>query len=118
MPLEELKELPPPYEILELEAEEERCFTVVQWEYGKIVIHPRWPGAPEKKVVRCIRMHVEERDKPLFPHYWDATASTLVPQLLAILSKVGVPPHKARICIKKIGVAPKARFQVRLVRVE
>ena len=116
-PIEELRELPPPYEILELEPEEERCFTVVQWEYGKIKIHPRYPGAPPEKWVRGCRVHILPEEKPLFPHYYDLTASTLVPQVLAILTKAHVPPNKVKLCIKKVGVAPKARFQVRVLEV-
>jgi len=116
--LEELRTLPPPYEILELAPNEEKCFTVIDWELGKMVIHPRWPGAPKEKVVLGCRLHTPKEDKPLFPHYWDVTASTLVPQVYTILKAARVPPNKVRLCIKKIGVAPKARFQVRLVPLE
>ena len=115
--LESLPELPPPYEILELKPGETRRLTVVRWGIGRAVIHPRFPGAPREKTVRVIRMWVPEEEKPLYPHYWDATAGTLVPQLYAILRDVGVPPHKAVIEITKVGAPPKARFSVRLVEV-
>ena len=115
--LEELPVLPEPYEILELAPEEERVITVVDWELGRMLIHPRWPGAPAEKWVRAVRMHVPREEKPLFPHYWDATAGTLVPQLWTILREARVPPNRARIRIKKVGAAPKARFSVSLLEV-
>lgn len=117
VPLEKLKELPPPYEILELKPGEEKRITVVDFEFGKIRIHPRWPGAPKEKWVRCVRLHVPKEEKKYFPFYWDATAGTLVPQLLTILKETGVPSRIVRIGIRKIGMAPKARFSVSLLEI-
>ena len=110
--LEKLKLLEPPYEILELKPGESKTITVVDWELGKIVIHPRWPGAPKEKVVMAVRMHVPKEEKKLFPYYWDATAGTLVPQLYTILREAGVPPNRVKLTITKVGAAPKARFSV------
>ena len=110
--LERLKELEPPYEILELKPGETKTFTVIDWQLGKITIHPRWPGAPKEKTVRAIRLFVPPEEKPLFPHYYDATAGTLVPQLWTILREAGVPPNRVVLTITKVGAAPKARFSV------
>jgi len=110
--LERLKDLEPPYEILELKPGETKSLTVVDWQLGKMKISPRWPGAPAEKVIRAIRLFVPKEEKPTFPHYFDATAGTLVPQLYTILREAGVPPRTIRLEITKIGSPPKARFSV------
>jgi len=110
--LEALKELEPPYEILELKPGETVSFTVLDWQLGKMTIHPRWPGAPSEKVVRAVRVFVPKEEKPLFPHYWDITAGTLVPQIYTLLREARVPPNRVKITITKVGAAPKARFSV------
>ena len=115
--LEELPELPPPHEILELEPCKPFKLTVIRYELGKMVIKPRWPGAPPEKVVAALRVHVPEEEKKLFPYYYDLTPSTLVPQVLTILAAYPIPPRKAVLEIHKVGVAPKARFSVKLVEV-
>jgi len=109
---EALPELEPPYEILELKPGETKAITVIDWQLGKMTIHPRWPGAPPEKTVRAIRLFVPREEKPLFPHYWDITAGTLVPQVWTILREARVPPNKVVLEITKVGAAPKARFSV------
>jgi len=84
--VEALKELEPPYEILELKPGETVSFTVVDWQLGKMTIHPRWPGAPKEKVVRAVRV--------------------------LLLREARVPPNRVKITITKVGAAPKARFSV------
>jgi hypothetical protein len=71
------------------------------------------PG--ERKTVLALRIHLDPKDKPTFPHYYDLTAGTLVPQVLALLAK-GIPPGYG-IKIHAIGVAPKKRFEVSLEKV-
>ena len=115
--LEALPWLEPPFEILELEPEEEKVLTVIDYKIGKAIIHPRWAGAPEEKLVKMIRLYVPPEEKPLFPHYWDVAARTLVAQLEKVLQEADVPRHKVRIRIKKVGKAPKARFLVQVLAV-
>ena len=109
---QKLEVLEPPYEILELKPGESKTITVIDWQLGQMTIHPRWPGAPKEKTVRAIRLFVPEEEKPLFPHYWDVTAGTLVPQLWTILREARVPPNRVVLEITKVGAAPKARFSV------
>ena len=111
--LEELKTLPPPYEIYEFEPCKPAYFKVVDWEMGKITIKPRWPGAPPEKVVECIRLHVDPETKPYFPHYWDITPRRLVYQLAALLTYI--PRDKPWLKIHRDIPGPKAHFSVQWV---
>jgi len=49
-----------------------------------------------------------ERDKALFPDYWDISSKTLVAQLLPQLRLPGYEGKK--FTITNYGIAPKARF--------
>jgi len=111
--VEELTELPPPYEIWEFVPCEPTRFKVVAWELGRITIVPRWPGAPPEKVVAAIRLHVDPETKPYFPHYWDVTPARLVHQLAPLLA-AGIPPHYWLEIHRDIP-GPKAHFSVRWV---
>jgi len=102
-----------PYDILEMVDGEVREFTVLRWEEGDIVIHPRWPGAPPRKVVKGVRVYVRREDKPLGAPYWDITPGTLVVTLKEIFATQPGPPWRIR--IRKVGEAPKARFEVQFL---
>jgi len=108
--LEELKELPPPYEILELEPCTPVYLKPVDWELGKITITPRWPGAPPSKVVECVRIHVDPKTKKYFPYYWDITPRRLVHQLAPMLAQ-GIP-EGMWLKIHRDIPGPKAHFEV------
>jgi len=103
-----------PYEILELAPCEEKTLRVVDWEHGKMRIRPRWMPIGEFKEILAVRIHVPPEDKPLFPHYWDLTARTLVTQVMAILTR-GIPEGYG-IRIHAVGYAPRKRFEVSLVK--
>jgi len=107
--------LEPPFEILELAHCESVILRPVQFETGRFTFHPRWMPPGEVKTVLAVRVHVPPEDKPLFPHYWDITAGTLVPQVLTLLTR-GVPEGYG-IRIHAVGTAPKKRFEVSLVPV-
>jgi len=109
------KVLEPPYEILELAHCEEIVLRPVDWETGRFTFHPTWMPPERMKTVTAVRVHVSREDKPLFPHYWDITAGTLVPQVMALLT-AGVPEGYG-IRIHAVGTAPKKRFEVSLVKV-
>lgn len=104
------REIPAPYEILELPTDSTVEFMVERFETGYADIHPTWPGAPPVKRVKCIRVHVPEKYKPLYPHRWDITPGTLVDQLYEILKR----PDLARLLIRitAVGVGPKKRFRI------
>src|SRR5688572_30639572 len=96
----------PPVELLDLPPEGELVTRVLSWEQGSTLIHPaRAPGGVE---VPVLRMHVPQEDKRTAPAYWDVTATTLVPSLVAQLPAVAGKGRWIR--IRKFGVAPRARF--------
>jgi len=110
---EVLKPLPGPYEIFELASGETRELRIVGWERGTIVIHPRFVGGPEEKVIECLRVHLPEGFKPYPPGYYDVTAKTLIWQLMPFLRE---PRYERQLYrITKYGVAPKARFTLAVV---
>jgi len=105
---EELRMLPGPYEILDLKDGESITLRIVGWERGKIIIHPRYPGAPPEKEIPVLRVHVTEDTKPYPPYYYDITAKTLQYQLLPYLLEPGYEKYLFK--ITKHGVPPRARF--------
>ncbi len=105
---EQLPELAPPAELLDLADLEATSFHVSRWEVGRLFIVPR--GAPAGRWVRTIRMHVPAEDKPAGAPYWDATAGNLVARLEPMLPMVVHDRRELR--VTKHGVAPYARHQV------
>ena len=106
--VEQLPELPPPAEILDLADQEATTFRVLRWEVGRLFITQR--GAPVGRWIRAIRMHVSAEDKPVGAPYWDATAGNLVARLEPMLPAVVSAGRQLRVL--KHGVAPVARHQV------
>ncbi len=106
--VEQLPELPPPAEILDLADQEGVSFKVTRWEVGKSFITPR--GAPAGRWIRTLRMHVSAEDKPAGAPYWDATAGNLVARLEPMLPAVVSAGRTLR--VMKHGIAPYARHQV------
>ncbi len=104
----ELPQLEGPYEILELGDGGSLMLHPKAFTTGTMLIHPRWK--PEGKTIKAIRIWVPEGDKPLFPDYFDITASTLVAQLEPVLRRSEL--RGLELTITKHGVAPKARYQV------
>jgi len=115
-PFEELPEIPPPYEILQLADRQSITIRPIRWELGWMIIHPRYPMAPPEKKVYVIRLHVDPRVKPLFPYYYDITPRTLVAQLLPILKAPDW--RKKEFKITAIGVAPRKRFMIEVIPVK
>ena len=113
--VEAAKELVGPYEILELAHCESIVLKPVSWESGRFTFHPKWMPPGGLKTVLAVRIHLDPKDKPSFPHYYDITASTLVPQVMALLT-AGVPEGYG-IRIHAVGTGPKKRFEVSLVSV-
>jgi len=110
------RELKGPYEILELGDGETIWIRPVSFEYGRLVIHPRWPGAPPEKEILAMRIHVDPESKPYFPYYFDVTSKRLVSGLGPVMEKViGMG---AWLVITKHGVAPKAWFEWRIEKVK
>ena len=109
-PLERLPELPQPWEFLKLGDGECVEFRIVRWQLFKAVIHPTWPGAPEEKVIRVLRVWVDPKDKPIGPDYYDISSSTLVYQLMGFLSRPDFNRFRVRICAH--GIPPRKRYSV------
>lgn len=106
--MEGLAELEGPYEILELGDGGTLTLHPLAFSTGTMLIHPRWQ--PQGKRIKAIRVWVPESDKPLFPDYFDITASTLVAQLEPVLRRSDL--RGLELVITKHGVAPKARYTV------
>jgi len=109
----ELPLLPPAYEILELADGESREFLVTKSELGRMVISPRWPGAPPTKEVRALRLHTTREWKEFGPLYWDVTPATLVTELIELIHRPKY--YGIRLRITKYGVPPKARFRIQII---
>jgi len=75
-----------------------------------MLIHPRYPGAPEEKEIESLRLHLAPGVKALPPNYYDLTSKTLQSQMLPMLLERGFERYEY--VITKYGVAPKARFTV------
>lgn len=97
-----------PFEILELNPGESRSMTIVSAIEGQMTIKPA--HTPEGKVIRALRVNVDDADKPTFPRYWDITSQTLVAQLAPQVTFSGYRPR--RFTITKVGSGPSARFQL------
>lgn len=93
-------------EILELAPGEDRSFTVLWAEEGRTIITPR-DGRPPKEIP-VLRLHVDPRDKPTFPQYYDVTAFTLQAQLKPLVLASGYVAR--RFTVQKVGSGPQARF--------
>jgi len=99
-----------PFEFWDMEDQEIRVVKFTRWEEGTIEIHPRYPGAPESKTVRVLRLHLAEGIKTTLPGYWDMTSKHLIAALLPILRAPGL--EDKTFTIQKFGVAPSARFSL------
>lgn len=103
-----MAELERPYEIYEWKDGETREFTIERWEEGDLEIHPR-DGRPPK-MIKVLRIHVPEEEKPEFPHYWDLTSSRLFAQLRSVLQTRWRPGQRLK--VTAIGRAPRTHFSV------
>ncbi len=105
--------IPGPYEIMELAPDQEISLHVVSFLLGEQMIVPTYAGAPPTKMVPDLRVFLVPGTKATGPAYYDLTAGTLVHQVQAILSATDRRPVDLK--IRKVGVAPKARYQVTIV---
>ena len=105
---EDLRRLPGPYEILDLEDGGVARLKIVSYERGTMIIHPKWVGAPSELEIPALRAHLAPGVKPYPPMYWDITSKTLTAQLLPLLAAAGFEDYEY--VITKHGIAPKARF--------
>jgi len=111
-----LPELPGPYEVFDIAADETRCFHVVRYEIGTVTIHPRYPGAPALKQVEAIRVYVRPDEKDYLPYYWDITQKHLVAALKPMLPKI--VEEGLKVCITAVltrpGIQASKRFKIQL----
>lgn len=105
---EELRELPGPYEILDLGDRESVRLRITSSERGTILIHPRYEGAPKEKRIPALRVHLPTGVKEYPPMYYDITSKTLIAQLWPLLLQRDFMNYEY--VITKHGVAPRARF--------
>jgi len=105
-PLEQLDDLPEPFEILEMQDGETRQLQIVRHQLGRCWIQPR-DGRPRKQVP-CLRVWIPPETKPTIPDYWDVTAKHLISGLLGYL-EAGTG-RRYRFTTTKRGRPPVARF--------
>lgn len=72
-----------PMEIMELKDGESAAFHVTAFQVDEAIIKPA--HAPGGKVIRVLRVHVLQSEKPTFPYYWDITGAGAIAQLLPLL---------------------------------
>lgn len=101
-------DLPGPVELLELQDGQSASFRALSYDKGTLTIQPTHQPGP--KVVTTIRVHVSPEDKPLFPHYWDLTAATLVAQIEFHLRRPDLSQVRFKITARGIGA--RKRFEV------
>jgi hypothetical protein len=107
---EELPFLEAPFEILELADGKEIRLRITRYEYGRMLIRPRFYGAPAEKEIKVLRLHVDRAAKATAPPYWDFTAGTAIASILPML-EAGMHRTKTLV-LKAQGEAPKKRFTV------
>jgi len=105
--------LPEPYEILELRDGEGVTLKVSGYVRGEMRIKPRYPGAPEEKVIRALRLQLSAGVKTVGPSFWDVTSQTLIAQLTPHLEDLVRSGREFRITAH--GEAPRKRFTLELL---
>jgi hypothetical protein len=102
-----------PYEVFELSDKQSAELVITGYTKGEVEIHPRYAGAPERKVVTAMRVFVDPATKPTGPAWWDITSQTLIAQLEPFLAGVAKAPRRVKLVAH--GVAPSKRYSVELV---
>ena len=100
--------LPEPAEILDLADGATITLMIISWEEGKLLIHPKYPGAPEEQIINVLRLHLKPGIKTTVPYYWDVTSKTLIAGMKPYLTKPGF--DKLKYTITAHGVRPTKRF--------
>jgi len=78
-----------------------------------MIIHPKYQPGVAEKVVRSLRIWLQEGIKPTGVPYWDVTSQTLVAQLEPIMKRDDL--RRLTIRIDAYGIAPRKRFTVTIV---
>ena len=112
MAISDLETLEGPYEFLDLIEGKPMTFHPIRWENGKALSHPPWTVEGTLVWSEIIRIHLPTTEKPLYPHYWDFGAKTLVPQLKGLLPAAAL--QGVGITLEAHGFGPKKRFSVGL----
>jgi len=107
-PVDTLSTLPEPYEILDLAPSQSAQIVPVRWEMGKMFMTPRDGRAA--KDIPVLRIHVDRKDKPSAPFWWDITSKRAIAGLLGYLAAPN--PGRYRFTIFKDGAGPSARFPI------
>lgn len=103
-----MNELEQPYALLDLADGQSISFTPLGYLVGETTIYP--PHAPGGKLVKVLRVRVDPKDKPAFPHYLDITSVKLYARLLPEVQRADV--QRLRITITARGFPPKKDFEV------
>ena len=101
-----------PFEILELADGMSLRLAISRSEKSRMVIHPRYAGAPAEKEIPVLRLHLKEGYKPVGPAYYDVTSKTLQAQLAPHLEELARSGRE--FVITAHGSGPRKRFSLRL----
>jgi len=116
MPVEALPVLPEPAELWMPKIGVPERFRVIRYEVGQLETRARWLVGEPLVIRRGVRLHVDPKTKPLWPHYWTIIQRRAVPQVLKHL-QMGIPPGM-ELEILPIDPPPRTHFQVRWVPIE
>ena len=111
--MSEVRLLPEPYEILELRDDEGVTLKASAYVLGRMSIKPRYPGAPETKLIQALRLQLPAGVKTVGPSFWDVTSQTLIAQLKPHLEDLIRTGREFRITAH--GEAPRKRFTLELL---
>jgi len=109
--VEELPELPGPYEIFDPQPGEVVEFTPLRYEFGRMFIRPPW--LPYDKWVASLRVWVKPEDKPGAPNYWDINPGRLQLALFPVLDKAIEEGRRIRIRVEM--PRPRTHYFVELL---
>jgi hypothetical protein len=104
--------LPGPYEILDLKEGESVLIHPMKWVNGRVIIHPRYPGAPAEKEIVAIRLFVPREEKPFGAPYWDLTSQTLRASLEPVLDEIVKNGWGLKLIARGTGPAKRYSFQI------
>jgi hypothetical protein len=110
--LDAARDLPGPFEILELRDGQSVTLRVRDWEHGKVWIQPR--DGRDRKQVLALRLHLQAGIKATLPQYYDVLGQHLVAGLWPYLSRPDYPGQAFKITMH--GSPPQGRPSLEVSR--
>jgi len=108
--IKKLPTLPEPVETFDLSPEESVTLRIENWGLYKHLIHPRFAGAPEEKLVLALRVWLYPEYRPPRSPYYDIHQGHLIRMLVPFLQEKDFRNYE--LTIIKHGQPPRAYFEV------